>query len=112
MTQLDMLSWSPPTASTPEPRKRPSIEERWQAFNAANPHVFAEALRIARTWLARGDRYISVKAIFETLRTSVSTTGEGGRRLNNDMTAPLSRALIAAEPRLVGVIELRTRRAK
>lgn len=94
----------------PTKETRPSIEERYTAFVAANPAVFAEALRLACARLDRGETYISVKALYEELRVSLSTTREGGYRLNNDFTAPLARALLDAEPRLLGVIELRRRR--
>ena len=86
-----------------------SITERWEDFHAANPHVFAAALDLARSWLARGDRYISAKAILEVLRVSVATTGERGYRINNDFSAPMSRALRVAEPALADV--MRTRQA-
>ncbi len=104
---LDLFAWTEPVAT---PEHKPTIDERFTAFHAANPHVFAEALRIARAWLDRGDRYISAKAILEVMRTSVSTTGEGGYRMNNDFSAPLSRALRAVEPRLADVMH--TRRTK
>jgi hypothetical protein len=112
MTQLDLMNYiripasSDAPAIKPSKPARPSIESRFSAFHAANPHVFAEALRIAREWLARGDRYISVKAIFETMRTSVVTVSDG-YRLNNDYTQIVGRLLIKEEPRLVDVIRLR-----
>ncbi len=109
MMQLDMLSWSPPVADR-EPA-RPSIDERWTSFRASNAHVFAEALRIARSWLDRGDRYVSTKAILEVLRVSIETTGDEGYRVNNDFSAPMSRDLQAAEPRLIGVLRMRQRRS-
>lgn len=92
------------------PNVRPSIEQRYADFVRANPIVITEALRLARARLDRGETYISVKALYEELRVSLSTTREGGYRLNNDFTAPLARALLDAEPRLIGVIETRRRR--
>ena len=89
---------------------RPSIEERYREFLRLNPHVFEAAPALARGWLARGDRYISTKAILEVLRTSVATSGEGGYRVNNDFSSTLARDLIEAEPRLADVIRLRRRK--
>ncbi len=110
MTQLDLLS--PPPPAEPSKPKRPTIEERWQAFDAANPHVFRRLLELARARLDRGERYISVKALYEELRVSLSTKKEAGYRLNNDFTAIAARRLLEVEPRLVGVIETRKRTAK
>ncbi len=107
MTQLDLTSWS--RVSVPRPQ-RATIDERFEAWISVNAHVFARALSIARSWLDRGDGYISAKAILEVLRTSIDATRDEGYRINNDFSAPLSRALIEAEPRLASVMRLRRRK--
>jgi hypothetical protein len=99
-------------APSQETAARPTIEQRFTAFSAANHHVIAEALRLARVVLDRGDRYLSVKAILEQLRVSVESTGDSGYRINNDFSAPLARLLCELEPRLVPLIRTRTRSAK
>ena len=111
MTQLDLTSWSPVRVSVPrETRNRPSIDERFEQWSKANRHVFDQALAIARSWLNRGDGYISAKAILEVLRTSVDATRDEGFRINNDFSAPLSRKLIEVEPSLANVMRLRRRK--
>lgn len=93
-------------------KSRPSIADRFDSWSVANQHVLDEMLRIARAWLDRGDGFISSKALWEACRISLSASKEGGYKLNNDFTAPAARWLLEQEPRLVGVIELRQRRAK
>lgn len=89
---------------------RPTIEQRWREWSRQNGHVLAEALRIAREWLARGDRYISTKAILEVLRVTVSTTSEGGYRINNDFSRPLAQWLCDQEPQMKNVLRMRSRK--
>jgi hypothetical protein len=105
MTQLELLV-SPPAKPAP-----PTLDERFATFHVENPHVFDELLRLARVHLDRGDQRIGVKALWEELRASLSTrTDAGDFKLNNSYTAIYARHLLAAEPRLDGVIEVRRRR--
>lgn len=93
--------------------KRSSIDDRFEMFCAANPHVFAELLRLARARLDRGETFISAKALWEELRVSLAKIEDGAYskyKLNNSYTALYARALIAAEPKLAGVIKTRTRK--
>ena len=94
------------------PDDKPSIDQRWAEFHQANPHIMTELLRLAIARLDRGDRRIGVKALWEELRSWLRVTGASDYKLNNDFTAPASRMLVELEPRLAGVIEQRTRKAK
>jgi hypothetical protein len=107
---LDLFAWEPSAPTTP--KTKPTIAERVASFHAENPHVLAEMLRLARGQLVRGATYISVKALWEDLRVSLSTGKSDGYRLNNTFTSGYARMCIEHEPRLADVIELRTRRAK
>lgn len=112
--QGDLLSWSPPErieSRREDPRKL-TIAERFAAFHAANPHVFAEMLRLAREKLDAGAKRIGAKGLYEDCRESLRVRKLGEYRLNNDFTAILSRMLVEAEPRLVGVIEMRRRKTR
>lgn len=116
---LPMLSSTPaPPAKPRRPRPalvvkvRPSIADRFETFHTENPHVLAEMLRLARARLDRGETWISVKALWEELRVSLSTNARDGYRLNNSFTALYSRTLLETEPRLQGVIETRRRKAR
>lgn len=106
---LDLLSWSP-RVSVARESDRPSIEERFRAFHAANPHVFEELLKLARARLDAGAAYVSSKALYEECRVSLRTRHGGDYKLNNDYTPYYSDLLCEMEPRLKGVI--RTRRRK
>lgn len=66
--QLDMFA--APIASA-RSAARPSIDERFEAFHKANPHVFDEMKRLAHARIARGETRIAVKALWEELRTSL-----------------------------------------
>lgn len=90
----------------------PPIWERYQAFIKANPHVLTEALHLARARLAAGEKRIGAKALWEELRRSIKVKKLGSYKLNNDYTALLARDLIAADPRLERVIELRERKTR
>lgn len=107
---LDLLSWSPRISVPREDDSRPSIEARFTAFRAANPHVFAELLRLAREHLDRGVPYIAVKKLWEECRVSLRSSGDGGFNLNNDFTSLAARWLIESDPRLASVIRLRRRK--
>jgi len=112
MTQLDLMSYTPIVERDLKPAKRPSIEERFRAFHAANPHVLEELLRLARARLNAGATYISSKALYEDCRTSLRTLHGDDYKLNNDYTPYYSDLLREREPRLEGVIKIRQRRAR
>lgn len=98
-----------PLAPLVIPDPAPTIEARWEAFHAANPHVAAHLARLARERMARGRRRLSIKMLWELLRDDyIETTGEDGRRLNNDLTAPYAKHLMATYADLQGVFETRT----
>jgi hypothetical protein len=88
--------------------RRPTIEQRWLAWSAANRHVLAELLRLARAHLDRGVTYLSVKKLWEECRVTLDATRDDGYRLNNDYTASAGRWLIEQEPRLATVIRTRS----
>jgi hypothetical protein len=108
VTQLDLLPTTPPPRK-PAPA---TLEQRFEAFHAANPHVLAEMLRLAREKLDAGATRIGCKALWEQLRESIRVRKLGDYHLDNSLTALYARALIEAEPRLAGVIEIRRRKAK
>ena len=96
-----------------QPRHRPTdtIQERFRAFHAANPHVY-ENLRIMALELKRGGHKMwGMKALFEVLRFTAAIQTEGDVfRLNNNYTALYARLLMENEPELRGFFELRERK--
>ena len=82
-----------------------------EAFHARNPHVLERLHTLALGLLMRGHRRYSIKGLFEIIRfeDAMRTTGtlDEGLRLNNNLTAPFSRMLMAMDDRLVGFFETR-----
>jgi hypothetical protein len=104
VTQLELVACVPP-------KRRPTIEQRFASFHAVNPHVMAEMLRLARCHLDNGATRIGAKQLWEELRLSIRVRKLGEWRLDNSLVSLYSRALLEMEPRLVGVIETRKRKA-
>lgn len=84
-----------------------TIPERCEQFHRANPHVLAEAARVARFFLSRGQRP-SIDRIWCELRERLVTTGDSFR-LNQDYRAFYARLLMATWPEAFdGVFEVRS----
>ena len=47
---------------------RPSLEQRWREFHAANPHVYAHFERLALKAARSGRKRFGAKAIWEVMR--------------------------------------------
>jgi len=115
---LDLFGWSPPTAASTPDEDTSTIDQRFEAFHQANPHIAAEMLRLARLRLDRGETFISTKALWEELRVSLDRARDLGAsgahvyKLNNDYTSLYSRLLIRLEPKLEGVIQIRKRKSE
>lgn len=107
MTQLELVTWSPPAVAEREDK----IAKRFDSWAIANRHVLDALLAMAREHLARGVEYLSVKKLWEEARVSLSTSHEGGYQLNNDFSSMTARWLIEQEPRLGKVIRLRARKS-
>jgi len=90
-----------------------TIEERFEAFHAANPHVFDILRSVALQLRKRGIKHYGMKGIFEGLRweSTLRTSGEPWK-LNNDYTSLYARKLMDEVPQLDGFFELRERRPK
>lgn len=88
-----------------------SLEERFNAFHAANPHVYAH-LRTLALKLAREGKKAGIATIYEVLRYEGiwQTTGDT-YKLNNDWRAFYSRMLMENEPELDGYFETRKQTA-
>ena len=92
-----------------------TIEQRFQIFHRANPHVYDRLLAKARRMHSIGFKRYSMKTLFETLRweQDLQTTDPARRpfKLNNDFTALYSRQIMANVPELEGFFETRKRAA-
>lgn len=85
-----------------------TITEQFHAFDAHNPHVYRALERMAVRRLATGATRVSLKDLFEDLRSQLPYGVAG---LNNNFTALYARRLIDEHPHWAGAFELRRRRA-
>jgi len=90
-----------------------TIQERFEAFHDANPHIYRMLRALALGWVYAGRTHGSMKMFWETLRFQSGTVNSLGEpyKLNNDFTALYARLLMEREPALAGFFEIRERRA-
>jgi hypothetical protein len=90
-----------------------TIRERFEAFHAANPHVFRLLRELALEYKRAGRKHGGMKMFYEVLRfrSGIYTQGDP-YKLNNDFTALYARKLMTEEPELAGFFEIRERRAE
>lgn len=91
--------------------ERPTLEQRFWAFHADNPHVYAELVKRAREWKSRhGHRKLAIATIFEVVRWfhyMQTADANGEWKLNNDYRSLYARLIMEREPDLAGVFETR-----
>jgi RNase H-fold protein (predicted Holliday junction resolvase) len=83
-----------------------SIREQFERFDAENPHVYEELMRLVLNAYDAGHRRIGIAMVYETMRYNIlmRTLARDGFKLNNNYK-------IADFPQLDGVIETRELRA-
>lgn len=97
-----------------------AIQSRFDAYDRANPQVYAALVKLARRFIRREEsrgrvvRRIGVKMLFEAMRYFgyVEAEAQGEYRWNNNFTAPYARKIVANEPDLAPLIETRARRSE
>lgn len=88
-----------------------TLDQRFADFHAKNPQVYRALLRLARQAAARGVTRLGAKALWERLRWEVAVeTTESFPTLNNNYTSRYAR-LLAREPGLEGLFEVRELRS-
>ena len=117
VTQLDI--WSLLDATALEPINRPdygeeeSLEERFERFHAANPHIYKALKEMALALKVAGLKRYGIDALFGFLRFNHSIRTQGdGFKLNNDFKAFYSRMLMEEEEELTGFFEVRSTRRR
>ncbi|WP_203615376.1 hypothetical protein [Streptomyces sp. SID13726] len=86
---------------------RPTLTDRFRAFDAEHPYVYRALERLTADRLAAGATRVGLKALFEDLRWQLPA---GVRGLNNSFTALYARKLIEDHPDWASAFELRRRR--
>ena len=108
---FDMLPAIEPIKRVPAPGNGAvqTIEQRFAAFDEANPSVYALLRGLALGMKGRGAKRWSTKAAFEIVRWAyfMQTTDPEGYKLNNNYTALYARKLMDNEPQLAGFFETR-----
>jgi len=89
-----------------------TIQQRFEAFHAANPHVFDAIVRLAFKARSHGVQSYGMKGIFELLRWDYSLQTRGDVfKLNNIFTSRYARLVMDALPELDGFFETRELKA-
>jgi hypothetical protein len=110
VTQLGLDLAAPARTRRAAPRR--TIADRFAAFHAANPDVYAELVRLARYARAAGRQRVGMKELWEVARWHLRLrTRADGYALNNDFTALYARLIQDQEPDLAGLFETRRRKA-
>lgn len=89
-----------------------SLQERFEAFHAANPWVYRRLVEMSRAWKRRGRSRIGIAMLIETLRWQygMMTTGDEFY-LNNSYRSRYSRMIMANEDDLDGFFSTRELRS-
>ena len=87
-----------------------TIQDRFEAFHAAHPEVYAGLVRLARQLRARGRRRWSIDALFHVLRWEWTFSQDDAEdfKLNNNYTSRYARLIREQEPELSDLFEVRS----
>jgi hypothetical protein len=90
---------------------RGTIQSRFEAFHKRNPFVYDKFCELARRWIGRrGKEKLGMKMLFEVVRWEVYMTTDDPAsefKLCNDYHSRYARLIMAQEPDLHGIFELR-----
>ena len=89
-----------------------SLEDSFLRFHAENPHIYTTLKRLAFKWVrVRPGEHVGIGMLWEVMRwkLNISTQGEP-LKLNNNYRAFYARKLMAENPRLRGLFEIRRQR--
>lgn len=84
-----------------------TLQQRFEAFHAANPQVYDALRGMALAMKHRGMARYSVKALWEVLRFQAIATHGDAYKLNNSYASAYARLLMEREPELAGFFETR-----
>lgn len=110
-SQLPLLELQPLIEA--QVAREATIQQRFEAFHAANPQVYAALRSLALQMVGGGVRSYGIKGLFELLRWqyAIQTKGEP-YRLCNSYTSRYARLLMQREPALRGFFEVRALRER
>ena len=111
MTAAEQLALNLSPLVEPDYAPKASIQERYEAFIAANPWVLSETERLVADLVDAGQKRIGVKQVWEVIRYGYRRTFSADFKANNDYTSRIARDLIARHPSWADHIETRALRA-
>lgn len=92
----------------PTYEKDATIQERFEAFHAANPWVYRAFEQLTEDWLRTGHQRIGMKMLAEILRWEYGRQTKGDVfKLNNTLVSRYARLLIDRHPEWADVFETR-----
>jgi len=84
------------------------LDDEFEAFRRANPHVERELVALLNLWVARGRQRVGIGMLFEVLRWNrYLQTGHADFKLNNNHRSRYARLLMANYPAFAGIFETR-----
>ena len=88
-------------------------ETAFDRFHSDNPRVYQVLVRLAREWVNRfGSHNLGVATLYETARWQITlATNDAEFRLNNNWRSYYARLIMAQEPDLAGLFDLRASKA-
>lgn len=90
-----------------------TIQERFEAYHAAHPEVYAHLLHLAVNLRRRGWKHYGIRTLWETMRHNFDVQRDEGEayKLNDQYTSRYARLLMESTPELEGFFEVRELRA-
>ena len=95
----------------PEHEPDATIQERYEAFDAANPWVKASLIVLLEDAKEHGEPGLSIRGLFERLRWSHVATTDHPWKLNNNYTSRYARTILEERPDLAEMFRVRDLRA-
>ena len=96
---------------TPEPDRTLTIQQRYEAWIAANRWVLVVMERLVSDLIRVGHTHVGIKQCWEVLRYEYGRTTGDRFKANNDFTSRVARDLLAMHPEWSDFIETRELRA-
>ncbi len=91
-----------------------NLDIQYLRFHKDNPEVYRKLVALARDLKARGHETVGIGMLFEVIRwqTAMQTTDMNSEfKLNNSYRSRYARAIMALEPDLDGIFNLRELKA-
>lgn len=90
-----------------------SIQDQFEAFHAANPHVFDLLVKYTQRLRDSGRKHYSINAVFERIRwhLNVEIRGDEEFKLNNNYRSRYVRLLETEHPEFTGFYRTRELKA-